>query len=68
MSGRLVENDFQSLTIFIGEFDLNELVNDFDGNSIPELENRRKIHSIMLFLQLRTQVPPGHADQRSQNS
>jgi hypothetical protein len=38
----LVKNDFESLTIFIREFDLQEIVQGFEGVSIPECESIQK--------------------------
>jgi hypothetical protein len=34
-----VENDFESLIIFINELDFQELVQGFEGASIPESES-----------------------------
>jgi hypothetical protein len=38
----LVENDFESLIIFISEFDLQELVQGFEDVSIPESASIQK--------------------------
>jgi hypothetical protein len=38
----VVENEFESLTIFISEFDLQELVQGFEGVPIPECESIQK--------------------------
>jgi hypothetical protein len=37
-----VKNDFEGLTVFISEFDLQEIVQGFDGVSIPECESIQK--------------------------
>jgi hypothetical protein len=42
LSRTLVENDFGDLTIFMSEFDLQELVQGFECVSIPECESIHK--------------------------
>jgi hypothetical protein len=37
-----VEKDFESLAIYISEFDLQELIQGFGGVSIPECERIQK--------------------------
>jgi hypothetical protein len=37
-----VKNDFEGPTIFISEFDLQEVVQGFEGVSIPECESIQK--------------------------
>jgi hypothetical protein len=44
-----VENDFESLTIFINEFALQQVVQGFESVSIPECESiQKKSHSMVL--------------------
>jgi hypothetical protein len=37
-----VKNDFESLTIFISEFDLQDVIQGFEDASIPESESIQK--------------------------
>jgi hypothetical protein len=44
-----VKHDFESLTIFNSEFDLEEVLPGFEGASIPECGNTQKRrHSMVL--------------------